>query len=99
MERLSHPGLGVSLIALLLVVSGGAAWGAVRLHDSGLDPHWGVVGTAGLFAAAFSLLALVKLVRAVLGKQSWMGASLWLGLGFFSLLVLVVVAEATRLGG
>ena len=98
MDGLSHPRLGVSLVVLLLVVSGGAAWGAVQLHDAGLDPHWSAVGTAALFAAAFSLLALVKLVRAMLGKQSWVGASLYLGLGFFSLLVLVFVAEATRLG-
>ena len=98
-KGLSHARLGVSLVVLLLLAAGSAAWAAVRLHDSGLDPHWRAVGTAGLFAGLFCCAALFKLIRAMLDRQGWAGASLWLALGFVSLFALLAVAEATRLGG
>jgi hypothetical protein len=98
-ESSSHRPAGALLIALLLVVAAAAGWTAAELHDSGLDPHWSAVGTAAIFAGLFCAIAMVIGVRAVRRKATWVSAALWLSLALFSLIVLDVVAFATRLGG
>jgi len=91
--------LGGALTLLLLGGAGLAAWGAVVLDDPGLDPHHSAVGTAGIFAAGFCLVALFKLERAMRGARSWMNASIWFIIASLSLFVLDLIALATRLGG
>ena len=99
MRDLSHPWIAAILGSLLLLLAGGSAWLAVELHDPDTDPHWSAVGTALLFAGLFCILALVAVVRAALRRRGWIGASLWMLAGLFSLIVLLAVAMATRLGG
>ena len=99
MNERSHPRVGAILIALLGGVSAVAAWGAVRLDSPGLDGDHSVLVTTGLCAAGFCLTALVKIVRAVRGRSTWLNASLWLLLAVISLFALLVFTFATRLGG
>jgi hypothetical protein len=89
----------MALGAVLLAAAVGAAWAAVQLDDPGLDPDHSAVATAGLFAAGFCLFSLFKLIRVALKKSTWLSATVWLILAFLALLVLDVVAFATRLGG
>jgi hypothetical protein len=84
---------------LLLAAAAVAAWGAIQLHDAGLDPHWSAVGTAGFFAAGFSLFALFKIIQAARHQRNWVKTSGWFVIAIASLAVLELVAFATRLGG
>lgn len=91
-------GLGGALVALAAIV----AWAAARLENQpasqSIDPQHAGVATAGAFAVCFCIVALWKLRKASRGR-GWMGASVWLALATIALVVVVLVALASRLGG
>lgn len=95
--------IAVGLGAALLALAGLVAWSAARLEDQppgqSIDPqHVGVAVTGG-FAAYFCAVALWRLRNVSRGRSGWLGASVWIALALAALVVVDLVAFASRLGG
>jgi hypothetical protein len=92
-------GLGTTLVAL----AGLVAWSAARLEDQppaqSLDPQHVGVAVTGAFAAYFCAAALWRLRDVSRDRSGWLRAIVWIVLAIAALLVVDLVAFASRLGG
>jgi predicted Co/Zn/Cd cation transporter (cation efflux family) len=92
-------------LSITLVGSAVLAYALAALLDftlsggQSLDPHRHGFATAGALAAALCILALWRLREVARGRTGWGDAGLSFGFAILALLVLVVVAFASRLGG
>lgn len=93
-------GLAVTLIVLAALTVGLSALVDFSLSpQESLDPHHHGFETAAGFAAVLGGVALWRLREAARGRAGWADAGLWFGLAVLSLLALVAVGVASRLGG
>jgi hypothetical protein len=96
--------LAVALAVTLLVLAA-LAYASAALLDftlgpgQSLDPHRHGFAVAGALAAVLCILALWRLREVARGRTGWSDAGLSFAFAVLALLVLVVVAFASRLGG
>ena len=95
--------ISIALAAMLVALAAFAGWLAAWLEDQppsqSIDPHHAGAGVAGIFAACLCAVALWQLGQVTRGRGAWSAASLWLVLAVAALLVVDLVALASRLGG
>jgi divalent metal cation (Fe/Co/Zn/Cd) transporter len=92
--------MALRVVSVVLVATGAlVAWAAAVLDDPAGDPQRSGVGTAGGFAAAFTIVALFKLEQARRRRSRAGWAFAWAAMALASFAVLLLVAEATRLIG
>jgi hypothetical protein len=94
----NRPLVAASIVAVLLTAAGLATWAALEL-DGELDRSHAGLGTAGIFAFAFGLVAVWYLIEWARRRRGLAGPTVWTLLTLAALAFLVLVAIGSNLGG